>query len=114
MQIPPCYDPNENPLCAGGFSDVWKAEHNDRAVAAKTLGVCLTSDVEKIRKVGGFRPIMVTDELTGLYAAILQGSYYMEKASPPKRVTVDRCDDGGKTVRGGVGVDEQWEHCPIP
>ena len=39
-------------MCPGGFSDVWKGQHNDKEVAIKVLRVYTTSDVGRIRKVG--------------------------------------------------------------
>ena len=52
MQIPLCYDYLDTPQTCGGFADVWKGNHEGKEVAAKVLRVYLTSDFEKIRKVG--------------------------------------------------------------
>jgi len=50
--IPLCYNPEENPLCHGEFSDVWKGQHQGRDVAAKVLRVYTIDDPGKIKKVG--------------------------------------------------------------
>ena len=50
--IPLCHNPEENPLCHGEFTDVWKGQHQGRDVAAKVLRVCTIDDLEKIKRVG--------------------------------------------------------------
>jgi len=52
LAIPLCYNPAEPALCRGGFADVWKGQYDGQEVSAKVLRVYLTSDLEKIRKVG--------------------------------------------------------------
>ena len=63
LAIPLCYNPEESPLCHGGFADVWKGRHNNRAVAAKVLRVYSKNDPGRIRRVGGrhFPTVLVTD-----------------------------------------------------
>ena len=52
LQIPPCYDRSDDPPYSGGYADVWMGEHQGRKVAVKVLRVLLTSDLDKITKVG--------------------------------------------------------------
>ena len=52
LAIPLCYDPTEDPVCHGGFSDVWKGKLCGREVAAKVLRVYVSSDLRKCRRVG--------------------------------------------------------------
>lgn len=54
LHIPLCYDPTRVPERSGGFAHVWKGRHLEREVAAKALGVQLTSDLERTRRVGFF------------------------------------------------------------
>ena len=51
VQIPLCYNRMDEPLCRGGFADVWKGEHQGREVAVKVLKVDKRSNLVKIRKV---------------------------------------------------------------
>ena len=53
VQIPLCYNRSDTPLYRGGYADVWKGEHQGRKVAVKVLGIYLTSDFNKITRVGG-------------------------------------------------------------
>ena len=53
LLIPLCYNPVDTPQTYGGLADVWKGEYEGREVAAKALRVYRTSDLERIRKVGG-------------------------------------------------------------
>ena len=52
LEIPLCYDPRENPVCSGGFSDVWKGRYNGRDVAAKVLRLRPRDDTGRIERVG--------------------------------------------------------------
>ena len=52
LSIPLCYDPMEIPQFSAAFADTWKGEHRGKRVAATVLKIYLTSDFEKIRKVG--------------------------------------------------------------
>jgi len=52
VQIPLCYDRMDTPLYHGGFAEVWKGEHQGREVAVKVLKVYLTSNLDKIMRVG--------------------------------------------------------------
>ncbi|KAF9645728.1 kinase-like protein [Thelephora ganbajun] len=50
LAIPLCYNATEIPHYYGGFSDVWKGQHNGQEVAAKALRVCLMNDFDRIRR----------------------------------------------------------------
>ena len=52
LQIPLCYDLTENAQHFGGLADVWKGNHKNQVVAAKSLRVYKTSKLERIRRVG--------------------------------------------------------------
>ena len=52
LAIPVCYDPMENPVCRGGFANVWRGQYRDRTVAAKVLRIYLKDDLERMRRVG--------------------------------------------------------------
>jgi len=49
LVIPLCYNPAEDPLCRGGFSDVWKGQLHGRDVAAKALRLIQKDDFGKMR-----------------------------------------------------------------
>ena len=51
LEIPLCYDPMENPLCRGGFADVWKGQYHGWGVAAKVLRVYPSTDPAQNRRV---------------------------------------------------------------
>ena len=51
LAIPLCYDPMGTPYCRSEFADLWKGKYNGQEVAAKTLRICQTSDLDRIRKV---------------------------------------------------------------
>ena len=51
VQIPPCYNQTGAPLYYGGFSEVWKGQHEGREVAVKVLRVCPTSGPDKVMRV---------------------------------------------------------------
>ena len=108
LAIPLCYDPVEDPLCHGGFADVWKGRHQGRDVAAKVLRVYSKDGFGKARKVGCLRYsqfVMCTDELAMAWTEVLQGGRDMEDPSASERATVVRCDDDRDSVCDGVGVD---------
>ena len=71
---------------------MWKAQYDGKEVAVKILRVYLTSNFEKIRKVGCSRRVRV-DELTASRIEVLQGGYDLEGPSSPERVATARCDD---------------------
>ena len=52
LEIPPCYDSTEDPLCHGEFADVWKGHHQGREVAAKVFRVYKKNGLEQVRRVG--------------------------------------------------------------
>jgi len=52
LEIPLCYDPNEQPAYGGGSADVWKGQHHGKEVAAKVLRLPRKNDLEWIRSVG--------------------------------------------------------------
>ena len=52
MQIPLCYDRVGTPLYRGGYADVWEGEHKGCKVAVKVLTVYMTSNLDKITRVG--------------------------------------------------------------
>ena len=52
LEISLCYDPNEQPICRGGFADVWKGQYHGREVAAKVLRLRQREDLERVRRVG--------------------------------------------------------------
>jgi len=63
LAIPPCYEQIEAPRYRGEFAEVWVGEHQGQRVAIKAMGICSTSDPERIVKVGRPQPVRV-DELT--------------------------------------------------
>lgn len=71
MQIPLCCDLSETPQSCRRYADVWKGEHNGKAVAAKALRVYLSNDFLVIRKVRRPLFVMFVNKLTEFYAAIL-------------------------------------------
>ena len=93
LQIPLCYNPTDTPQTHGGLADVWKGEYKGQEVAAKALKIYITSDLKRIRKVGGVSFVMFPSELTVSHAGFLQGGHDVEDASSPKRVTTLRRDD---------------------
>ncbi|KAF9645415.1 kinase-like protein [Thelephora ganbajun] len=50
LAVPLCYNPTENPMCRGGFADVWKTQYHGREVAAKVLRTSQRSNYERVRK----------------------------------------------------------------
>jgi len=50
--IQPHYDPAEEPLCRGGFADVWKGQYQGLEVAVKVLRMYSTNDLRQMRGVG--------------------------------------------------------------
>ncbi|KAF9642287.1 kinase-like protein [Thelephora ganbajun] len=50
LVLPLCYDPKENPLFQGEFTDVWKGKHRGREVAARVLRMYSIDDPEQIRR----------------------------------------------------------------
>lgn len=70
LSIPLCCNTTGTPLCSGGFADVWKGNYDGREVAAKSLRVYRTSDLDEVREVGRSRTVF-TNELTVSLAAVL-------------------------------------------
>jgi len=110
LAAPLCYDPATTAQCHGGFGDVWKGQYNGQEVAAKALRVSLTTDFKQTRKVSSLRLTVSTNETTWLHTEILQGGHTLEGPLPSERVTTFGCNNGGETVRDGIGVDGEWEH----
>ena len=113
LLIPLCYDPTGDPLCHGGFADVWKGRHQGRDIAAKVLKVYIKHDLTMITRVGCRRYSrldMRTDELTMPRTDVLQGGCGMEHPSPSQRATTARRDDDRESIRDGIGVDGKREH----
>ena len=52
LQIPRCYDQSDDPPYTGGYANVWMGEYQGRKVAVKVLRVLLTSDLDKLTRVG--------------------------------------------------------------
>jgi len=50
LEIPLCYDPSRNPVCRGGYSDVWRGQYNGKEVAAKASRVRPTADLEWMKR----------------------------------------------------------------
>ena len=110
--IPLCYNPTESPLYYGGLADVWKGQYQGREVAAKAVRIYLTSDLERIRKVGCPQPAM-SKELTGSHIEILPGSRCMGDPPSSKRTAAVRCHYDPQSIRDGIGVDGEWGYQPI-
>ena len=70
-------------------------DHQGCQVAVKVLRVYLTSDFEKITKVGCSYSVLDTcaSELTVTHVEVLQGSYDMEKPLPSECVATPGGDD---------------------
>ena len=92
LEIPPCYDPKDDPLCYGGFADVWKGEYRGREVAAKVLRVYKTSNLDRIKRVCRSRALMGATGLSVFRVEVLQGGRGMEDPSSSKRAAIVRCD----------------------
>jgi len=52
LLIPQCYDRQGTPPAKGGFSEVWKGNHQDRQVAVKVLSIYTSTDLVKVKLVG--------------------------------------------------------------
>ncbi|KAF9644327.1 kinase-like protein [Thelephora ganbajun] len=50
LVLPLCYNPKENPLYQGEFTDVWKGKYRGREVAARVLRMSSIDDPERIRR----------------------------------------------------------------
>ena len=92
LQIPLCYDPLDIPECSGGFADVWKCPLDGREVAAKGLKVYLTTNFERIRRVGSPWLAVFISELIASCAEVLQGGSDLENPPPSECVASVRCD----------------------
>lgn len=104
LEVEVHYDQKEHPLCNGGFADVWKGRRNGREVAVKVLRVYLTSDLERIRKVG-FPRLACVNGLTVFREAILQGGYDVEKPSSSERVAAVGSDGERGSACDDIGMD---------
>ena len=51
LEIPLCYDPEENPAFRGGLTDVWQGQHNGRMVSAQVFRILPGDDAEKLKGV---------------------------------------------------------------
>jgi len=89
---------------------VWKGQHQGREAAAKVLRINLTSDLERIRKVGCAQLAVSINELTGSNTEVLQGGRGMGDPSPSERTPAVGCDGVREPVRDGIRVDGEWEH----
>jgi hypothetical protein len=54
-----------------------------------------------------------TDTAISIDVEILQRSHDLEYPRSPKCVAIVRSDDGQRTIRDGVGVDDEREHQPV-
>ena len=66
LAIPVFYDRTEDPLCHGGFADVWRGASDDREVAVKVLRSYQSDNQVQIRRVGrwwSFAPAMCAGKL---------------------------------------------------
>ena len=73
---------------------MWKGEHCGQDVAVKVLRAYSNSDLQKIIGVGHrLQPSLRISPLTEPCIEVLQGGYYMENPSAPKRAAPDRSDD---------------------
>ena len=82
--------------------------YRGRRVAAKVLRVYLTSDLNKIRRVGHFKREFRPTEHD--HAEVLQGGDKVEGPQPSKRLTTPGSYHGRETIRDGVRMDGKWEH----
>ena len=93
---------------------MWKGESRGSAVAVKVLRVYLSSDWDKIRRVGHY-PIL-SDSVYHCgstdhnYAEILQGSHVVEKPPSSKRASIVGGDNERPALRNDIAVDGEWEH----
>ena len=109
--IPLCYDPAGDPLCHGGFADVWMGRYEGRDVAAKVLRVYLKDGFGKAKRVGclrGSQFVTCTNELNTSRIEVLQGGCNMEDPLSSERATAVRRDDDRDSVCDGIGVDDKW------
>ena len=107
LQIPLRHNRSDDPLYSGGFSDVWKGEHEGTAVAVKVLRVAGFSNIDKIGSVG-YRPRPFGSVNGGAHydcLEILQGSNHMEKSPPSKCAPIVRSDHEHKALRHDIRVD---------
>lgn len=42
----------EDPLCGGGYANIWKGQYQGREVAAKVLRVFSKNDLARVKRVG--------------------------------------------------------------
>ena len=96
------------PLYRGGYADVWEGEHGGRKVAVKVLTVYMTSNLDKITRVGCVTIHVRTDELITDRIEVLQGSHNMESSSSPERSTPVGGNNDQQPVRNGVRMDGRW------
>ena len=101
LQIPLCYDRVDTPLYRGGYADVWEGEHEGRKVAVKVLAVYMTSNLDKITRVGYVTIRVRTSGLIIDPVEVLQGSHNMEGSSSPERSTTVGGNNDQQPVRNG-------------
>lgn len=98
------------PLYHSGHSDVWQGKHQERKVAVKVLTVCVTSNLDKITRVGSLIALHCFDELTVAHTEVLQGGGDVEGSLPSERAAPVRGDNDPQPICDGIGMDGQWEY----
>ena len=105
LAISVSYDRMDDPLCHGGFAEVWKGTYRGLDVAVKVLKSYQRSDQERVRSVrcrqSSPSAICVNGQATG----VLQGGRGVERTSPSERVAAAGSDHDRHSIRDGVGVD---------
>ena len=110
LTIPLSCDRSKDPLCHGGFADVWKGVSRDLEVAVKVLK-SYQCNQEQIRKASSRKPPLPAaciDRLTTTSIGVLQGSCDVERTSSSERVAPTRGGYGWGSIHDGVGVDGEW------
>lgn len=111
LEIPLCYNPAEDPLCHGGFADVWKGRYQDREVAAKVLRVYSRDDPRPIRRVGyKYSRIVISINSWLCLVEVLQGGCGMEHTPSSKHTAALGCNNVRESLRDGIGVDGKGKH----
>ena len=107
-----------DPLCRGGFGDVWKREYQGQEVAVKVLRRYANSDLQKITRVSRwwsyrflFNALIVVFVVTN--SEVLQGIRNVERTPPSERVAPVGSDNVWDAVRDGVEMDAKRQHQPI-
>lgn len=50
LEIPPCYDPTEDPVSRGRVADVWKGQHGGQKVAVQVFRLLPGDDTQQIKR----------------------------------------------------------------